>query len=83
MASLYWAWWSAILAPRGLTVGWLSRHRALRHRADPGKLIAAQDDFAKALPLLERALAIREKALGPEHPDTVTLRNDLAIRCAQ
>ncbi len=26
-------------------------------------------DYASARPLYERALAIREKALGPEHPD--------------
>jgi hypothetical protein len=26
--------------------------------------------YAKAEPLFQRALAIREKALGPEHPDT-------------
>ena len=29
-------------------------------------------DYAKAEPLFERALKIREKALGPEHPDTAT-----------
>jgi CHAT domain-containing protein len=31
------------------------------------------------LPLLQRALEIREKQLGPEHPDTVTALNNLAF----
>ena len=35
-------------------------------------------DYAKAEPLLQRALKIREKALGPEHPDTATSLNNLA-----
>jgi hypothetical protein len=34
--------------------------------------------FSAALPLFERALAIREKALGPEHPDTATSLHNLA-----
>ncbi len=34
--------------------------------------------YAKAEPLFKRALAIREKVLGPEHPDTVTYLNNLA-----
>ena len=32
----------------------------------------------QALPLYQRALAIREKALGPDHPDTATSLNNLA-----
>ena len=40
--------------------------------AGPGRLAAAR-------PLFERALAIREKALGPEHPDTATSLNNLAM----
>jgi hypothetical protein len=39
----------------------------------------ALGDYARARPLKERALAIREKALGPEHPDTATSLNDLAL----
>ena len=35
--------------------------------------------YAQARPLFERALAIREKALGPEHPDTATSLNNLAF----
>ena len=33
---------------------------------------------SEARPLFERALAIREKLLGPEHPDTATSLNNLA-----
>jgi hypothetical protein len=41
-------------------------------------LLQAQSDFAGAQRLFERAPAIREKALGPEHPDTATIRANLA-----
>ena len=36
-------------------------------------------DYAKAEPLYRRALAIHEKALGPEHPATATSLNNLAV----
>src|ERR687895_1449144 len=39
----------------------------------------SKGEYQKALPLLERALAIREKQLGPEHPDTATSLNDLGM----
>src|SRR6266498_125567 len=35
--------------------------------------------YGKAIPLAERALAIRQKTLGAEHPDTATVLNDLAL----
>ena len=35
-------------------------------------------DFSGARSLYERALAIREKALGPEHPNTASSLNNLA-----
>ena len=35
--------------------------------------------YAAARPLYERALAIREKVLGPEHPDTANSLNNLAL----
>jgi tetratricopeptide (TPR) repeat protein len=35
-------------------------------------------DYAKAEPLFQRSLAISEKALGPDHPDTATWLNNLA-----
>jgi hypothetical protein len=34
-------------------------------------------DLAGAREALERALAIFEKALGPDHPSTVTVRDNL------
>jgi tetratricopeptide (TPR) repeat protein len=38
--------------------------------------------YAKARPLYERALAIRAKALGPDHHDTLASLNDLAALLA-
>ena len=35
-------------------------------------------DYAKVEPLYQRALAIREKALGQEHPHTADILNNLA-----
>ena len=43
-----------------------------------GILLQTLGDPAGARPLHERALAIREKALGPEHPDTAASLNSLA-----
>jgi tetratricopeptide (TPR) repeat protein len=37
-----------------------------------------QGPYAAAIPLAERALAIREKVLGKEHPDVATSLNNLA-----
>lgn len=34
-----------------------------------------------ALPLCKRALAIREKVLGPDHPDVAKQLNNLALLC--
>ena len=42
-------------------------------------LLQDQGDLAGARPLYERALAIREKVLGAEHPDTATSLSNLAI----
>ncbi|NJP06849.1 MAG: tetratricopeptide repeat protein [Chloroflexaceae bacterium] len=38
-----------------------------------------QGDYRTARPLLERALAISEQALGPNHPDTASALNNLAL----
>ena len=35
--------------------------------------------YQEAEPLLQRALDIREKALGPEHPDVADSLNNLAV----
>ena len=42
-------------------------------------LYETQGQYAKAEPLYQRALAIREKALGPEHPDVAASLNNLAV----
>ncbi len=41
-------------------------------------LYHVQGSYAEAEPLLERALAIVERALESEHPQVVTTRNNLA-----
>ena len=38
-----------------------------------------QGQYAAAIPLAQRALAIREQVLGPEHRDVATSLNDLAV----
>ncbi len=44
------------------------------------EIYRAQGKYAEAEPLYQRSLAIREKALGPEHPDVATsLENYAAI----
>ena len=43
-----------------------------------GMVYDAQGKYAKAEPHYRRALAIREKALGPDHPDVATSLNNLA-----
>ena len=41
-------------------------------------LYKAQGQYAQAEPLYKRALAIDEKALGPDHPDVAVSLNNLA-----
>ena len=38
-----------------------------------------QARFSEALPLAQRALTIREKTLGPDHPDVARSLNNLAV----
>lgn len=40
-------------------------------------LLVAQGKFAEAEPIFKQSLAIREKVLGPEHPDVATTLNHL------
>ena len=42
-------------------------------------LYLTQGNYAQAEPLLQRSLAIAEKALGPEHPNVATSLNNLAL----
>jgi len=44
-----------------------------------GYYLNERADYAQAGPLYHRALAIYEKALGPEQPDTATAANNLAL----
>ncbi len=42
-------------------------------------LLRHQGEMAAARPLFARALAIRERVLGPDHPDTATSLDTLAL----
>jgi tetratricopeptide (TPR) repeat protein len=42
-------------------------------------LYDTQGQYGKAEPLYQRALAIFEKALGPEHPNVVTVLENYAL----
>jgi len=44
-----------------------------------GKMLFFQGNWATALPVYERALAIRERLLDPDHLDTATCLSNLAI----
>jgi len=52
---------------------------ATRRDREARQSARAQGDLARARPLFERALAIREKALGPKHPDMAQSLNNLAL----
>ncbi|GAQ83640.1 kinesin light chain [Klebsormidium nitens] len=41
-------------------------------------LLEKQGEYAKPLPLFERALRVREGALGPEHPHVASSLNDMS-----
>ena len=43
-----------------------------------GGLLYAMGDYAAARPLYERTLTIYEVVLGPQHPNTQTVRRNLA-----
>ena len=69
---------------------WSARWRSAKRRLAPstpiqrraltnlGGLLQAQGELAAARPLFERALAIREKVLGTDHPYTAQSINNLA-----
>jgi tetratricopeptide (TPR) repeat protein len=44
-----------------------------------GRYFHGRGAYSQAAPLLRDALTMREKALGPEHPETATSLNDLAL----
>ena len=49
---------------------------------DLGITYLAMGDYPPIRPLFENALAIREQAMGPTHPDTATSLNNLAVYLA-
>ena len=53
-----------------------SRRRGIAEQS--GVRLLAQGRYADAEPLFKRSLAIREKALGPNHPDVALSLNNLA-----
>ena len=48
-------------------------------QAQQGDEATELKDYTEAITLAERALAIREKALGPDHPDVAMSFNNLAV----
>ena len=44
-----------------------------------GKLLHDTSRLAEAEPLMYRALVMFKTSLGPDHPSTVTARNNLAV----
>ena len=56
---------------------------ASQHRGHPATWhctgYRAQGNYAEAEPFYRRSLAIREKVLGPEHPDVAQSLNNLAL----
>ena len=56
----------------------LSQQEDLSAIGDLGKMLLDWANYLKARPLLEQVLAMREKTLGAEHPDTATSINNFA-----
>jgi tetratricopeptide (TPR) repeat protein len=54
----------------------LAEARALNRQA---VALYGQGRYAEAEPLLKRALEIRERSLGPDHPDVAESLNNLAL----
>ena len=65
-----------LMAPAGAAGNPLEEAEALNQQAM--KLYKA-GRYQEALPLAQQALAIREKALGAQHPDTANSLNNLAV----
>ena len=60
-------------------VAWLGAGKwGLECAANLGQLYVAEGQPAKAEPLYRRALSIRQKALGPTHPEVAKTLEDLA-----
>ena len=51
------------------------------HQLDYFRFLGKRNKFKEAEPLCKRALEIREKCLGPSHPDVAKQLNNLALLC--
>ena len=86
--SLYWRL-CVVLTPHVLAVHGTKRDHGeyssnwveLLHRA--GCYFLRRAAYAQGEPLFREALAICQSALGPEHPDTVSILNDLGLLLQQ
>lgn len=80
---------AARLLPHALAVGQLAgagttEPAALGRLLDrAGLYLAVRGNFGQAQRLLERALRVREQALGPEHPETAASLNSLGLVLGQ
>jgi len=64
------------LPPAGGEAAWIEEARRLHAESDR---LYRKGKYAAALPMAQRALALREQALGPAHPDVATSLNNLAV----
>jgi eukaryotic-like serine/threonine-protein kinase len=71
--------WSRLAEVTLVTLPDVAQLREATHLANLANLHYATGSYAEAAALHERALAIRERALGPEHPDVAASLNNLAI----
>jgi CHAT domain-containing protein len=77
------------MAPAGryeIRIGELRAATARDHELQEARNLYAESDklqrafkFDEAVPLVERALGIRERILGPDHPDAAVAVNSLAV----
>ena len=59
----------------------MSRSRSLTRCSSSHACLGKRNKFKEAEPLCKRALEIREKCLGPSHPDVAKQLNNLALLC--
>ena len=69
----------AVTSPAPAVAGASARSEALEEAYRRGGELYEAGRYAEAEPLYEPAIAIDEKALGPEHPTVATMLNNLAL----
>ena len=63
-----------------LTRGWWKQYPlSATARSNQASILQSTGDYAEALSLAQEALKIREQVLGPDHPDTISSLNNLAL----